>query len=209
MLRQINYTLKVELRQHIVWPLVSSLLVLFIAYIIFGIKNLSTETIAQISQRLLPNCLIFLLIPLFLPEQTEAVKSILKLKPFGLIYLLAIRLLVRLCLGSAILAAYFMLLGRSNGATDWHHWMQAVLLGLVYAGFGLICYAVMQHLVFGYLGAVMLSLIQWFSRPGWPAVLRPATWFDTAWQMAGVFSIGFSLIMGAILFWYRNNRAFD
>lgn len=200
MLRRLHCLLGAELRLHIGWPLVSALAMLGTIWLVFGINPSDEKTILHISQRLLPYCGLFLMVPVLLPEQIPAVKALVLMKKGAIESIFSLRLVCRSLIFILMTGLYLFGLTRGKSPDFFELSLSTFLIGWTLSGLGLLIYSLGQNIISSYLVPSFVLIIQWFGIPVDLKVLDITHWIDNPWFL---FSLGLVLFSLSLFLWKR------
>ncbi len=170
MARTASFLTRMEIKYHSRFPVTGALGVVFLCLLLFGLQIQEEKTVWLVIERFLPLAGLFLLLPLFLPEQIPATMEtlLIRKKAYWIVY--GHRLLFRLILFGLITAVYVFLLSEERLPALLPVCLHTFGIALFVSGLGLFFESLTRNPILSYLLASCYLILQWFVTPatfGW------------------------------------------
>lgn len=200
--------LSVNLRHNFMPHLFIALMIAILTQVLFGIASLDAREAAQPLERLLSLAGPVLLTPIFLPEQNENIRDLIRSKRTDHLAVCVIRLIYSIFFLAVILGAFTYIMRCCESAVTAHHFAGGFATALFLGALGFFFAGISQNTIVGY----MVSVIYYIVNFGVKDELKNLYLFSMS---AGSFTEKYWLLGGsAILFlftfvilkWIRDKR---
>lgn len=151
--------LNVNLRHNFLPHLLLALVIAFLTPVVFGISSLSEREAAQPVEILLSLTGTVLLTPIFLPEQNENIRDLIRSKRIDHLAVCFIRLLYSVIFLAAIFAVFTLIMYGSESAVTVRHFIGGFGSALFLGALGFFFAGVCKSCIIGY----MVSMIYYIS----------------------------------------------
>lgn len=157
--KSVGKILSVNLRHNFLPHLLLALIITFLTPIVFGIASLNEKEAAQPLEMLLSLTGTVLLTPIFLPEQNENIRDLIRSKRIDYLAVCFIRLLYSLVFLAAIFAAFTLIMYNSESGITLRHFIGGYGSALFLGALGFFCAGISKNTIIGY----MVSMICYIS----------------------------------------------
>lgn len=151
--------ISVNLRHNFLPHLLLALVIALFTPVIFGISSLNGREAAQPLEMMLSLTGPVLLTPIFLPEQNENIRDLIRSKRIDHLVVCFIRLLYSVFFLAVIFAVFTLIMYRSETAVTLRHFVGGFGSALFLGALGFFCAGVSMNAVIGY----MVSMIYYIS----------------------------------------------
>lgn len=151
--------LSVNLRHNFLPHLLLSLIITLVTSVIFGISSLNERESAQPLEMLLSLTGTVLLTPIFLPEQNENIRDLIRSKRIDYLAVCFIRLLYSLFFLAIIFVCFTFIMYNSESAITLRHFIGGYGSALFLGALGFFCAGISKSSIIGY----MVSMIYYIS----------------------------------------------
>lgn len=158
-LRSVCRILSVNLRHNFLPHLLLALIITFLTPVIFGISSLNELEAAKPLEMLLSLTGTILLTPVFLPEQNENIRDLIRSKRIDHLAVCFIRLLYSLIFLAAIFGAFTLFMKNSESEITLRHFTGGFAAALFLGALGFFFAGLSQNAIIGY----MVSMIYYIS----------------------------------------------
>ena len=190
--RSICRILSVNLRHNFIPHFFIALVIAFMTPALFGIASLDAREAAQPLERLLSLVGAVLLTPIFLPEQNENIRDLIRSKRTDYRAVCVIRLLYSIFFLAVILGIFTLVMRYSESAVTMRHFVGGFSSALFLGSLGFFLAGISQNAVVGY----MVSLIYYISNFALKDELQGFYLFSMS---AGSFSEKYWLLGGSVV----------
>lgn len=154
---------KINLKHNLLPHLIISLGLCFVAPFVLGVKNLDQYQTAKVLECYFVFLGIVLLTPLFLPDQDESIRDLIRSKKTPLIFIQMIRILVAISIMTIIIMGFLMFLKRGNCEFDyWQYFFGTLATCLFLGGTGVLAFGLIDHIAVAY----MIPILYYVSNYG-------------------------------------------
>lgn len=190
--RSIFKILNVNLKHNFLPHFFISLVIVFFTPALFGIASLNAREAAQPLERLLSLVGIVLLVPIFLPEQNENIRDLIRSKRTDYLAVCLLRLLYSLFFLAAIIGIFTWIMQCSESEVTIRHFVGGFASALFLGSLGFFFAGLSQNTVIGY----MLSLIYYIANFALKDELKGFYLFSMS---AGSFTEKYWLLGGSVI----------
>ena len=157
------YLTKVELKHNTLFTIITSLFIIAICFVVFGIDNLDVLMANYAIERFLPLMGIISISSTYYPEQLSPIKDLLKLRDNALCRIYVVRSIIRFIIFAVITYIYVQLIYTPTNVYTLHQaWLHSMSIGLFVGGFGLLLFSITNNIVISYLVTIIYMFLQWF-----------------------------------------------
>lgn len=207
MLSKIIYQAKVELKHNYLSQIFVNLIIIGLAYFIFGLNNLDEYSQGIIIERFLPIIGIFSLETLFYLEEKSSIKDILIMSNTRIEFIYIVRFVFRFILYGITTLIYIILLSRNNTFYELMKvFFHSISIGSLIGIIGLFSFSLSNNIALAFLISIGLMLAQWFI----PKDMLSTVSLFTMPKISGIrivcmFGICLILFITAINIWKTNS----
>ena len=193
--------LSVNLRHNFMPHLIIALVIAFLTQVLFGIASLDVREAARPLEQMLSLTGTVLLTPIFLPEQNENIRDLVRSKRTDYLAVCFIRLLYSIFFLAVIIGAFTLVMQYSESAVTVCHFFGGFSSALFLGSVGFFFAGISQNTIVGY----MVSLIYYIANFGLKDELKGFYLFSMSagsftekyWMFGGsvvLFAVGFVLL---------------
>ena len=190
--RSICRILSVNLKHNFMPHFFLALIIAFLSPALFGIASLDAREAAQRLERLLSLAGTVLLTPIFLPEQNENIRDLIRSKKTDYRAVCVIRLLYSIFFLAVIIGAFTLVMQCSESQVTIRHFMGGFSSALFLGSLGFFLAGISQNAVVGY----MVSMIYYISNFALKDELKGFYLFS---MTAGSFTEKYWLLGGSVV----------
>ena len=190
--RSLYKILSVNLRHNFIPHFFLALVIAFLTPALFGIASLDAREAAQPLERLLSLAGTVLLTPIFLPEQNENIRDLVRSKKTDYRAVYAIRLLYSIFFLAVIIGSFTLVMHYSESAVTVRHFVGGFSSALFLGSLGFFFAGISQNTIVGY----MVSLIYYITNFGLKDELKGFYLFSMS---AGSFNEKYWLLGGSVV----------
>ena len=158
-LRSVGKILSVNLRHNFLPHLLLAMVIVFLTPVVFGISSLDAREAAAPLEMLLSLTGTILLTPIFLPEQNENIRDLIRSKRIDYPAVCFIRLMYSLFFLAVIFAAFTLIMSGSESDITVRHFVGGFASALFLGALGFFVAGISKNAVIGY----MVSMIYYIS----------------------------------------------
>lgn len=151
--------LGINLRHNFLPHLLLALVITFLTPIIFGISSLNERESAQPLEMLLSLTGTVLLTPIFMPEQNENIRDLIRSKKIDYLAVCFIRLLYSVFFLAVIFVGFTLVINYSESEITLRHFIGGYSSALFLGALGFFCAGISKNSIIGY----MVSMIYYIS----------------------------------------------
>ena len=190
--RSLYKILSVNLRHNFIPHFFLALVIAFLTPALFGIASLDAREAAQPLERLLSLAGTVLLTPIFLPEQNENIRDLVRSKKTDYRAVCAIRLLYSIFFLAVIIGSFTLVMHYSESAVTVRHFVGGFSSALFLGSLGFFFAGISQNTIVGY----MVSMIYYITNFGLKDELKGFYLFSMS---AGSFNEKYWLLGGSVV----------
>lgn len=190
--RSIVSILSVNLRHNFIPHFVMALVIAFLTQVLLGIASLDAIEAAKPLERLLSLTGAVLLTPIFLPEQNENIRDLVRTKRMDYLAICFIRLLYSVFFLAVIIGAFTLVMQCRESAVTARHFFGGLSSALFLGSLGFFFAGISQNTIVGY----MVSLIYYIANMGLKDELKSFYLFSMS---AGSFTEKYWLFGGSLV----------
>ena len=190
--RSILRILSVNLRHNFIPHFLIALTIAFLTPVLFGIASLDARESAQPLERLLSLAGTVLLTPIFLPEQNENIRDLIRSKKTDYRAVYAVRLLYSIFFLAVIMGTFTLVMQYSESEVTIRHYVGGVSSALFLGSLGFFFAGISQNTIVGY----MVSMIYYIANFGLKDELKGFYLFSMS---AGSFTEKYWLLGGSVI----------
>lgn len=184
--------LSVNLRHNSLPHFFIALVIVFLTQVLFGIASLDAREAAQPLERFLSLAGTVLLTPIFLPEQNENIRDLVRSKRTDYLAVCAFRLLYSILFLAIIIGAFVLVMQGSESEVTFRHFFGGFSSALFLGSMGFFFAGISQNAIVGY----MISMIYYIANFGLKDELKKFYLFSMS---AGSFTEKYWLFGGSIV----------
>ena len=184
--------LSVNLRHNFIQHFFTALVIAFLTPALFGIASLDAREAAQPLERLLSLTGTVLLTPVFLPEQNENIRDLIRSKKTDYLTVCFIRLLYSVCFLAVIIGSFTLVMHYSESAVTVRHFLGGFSSALFLGSLGFFLAGISRNTILGY----MVSMIYYIANFGIKDELKNFYLFSMS---AGSFTEKYWLLGGSMV----------
>ena len=199
--RSIFKILSVNLRHNFIPHLIIAVVIAFLTQVLFGIASLDAREAARPLEQMLSLVGTVLLTPIFLPEQNENIRDLVRSKSTDYLTVCFIRLLYSIFFLAVIIGTFTLVMQCSESEVTIRHFVGGLSSALFLGSLGFFFAGISQNTIVGY----MVSLIYYIANFGLKDELKGFYLFSMSagsftekyWLFGGsvvLFAVGFVLI---------------
>lgn len=136
--------------------------VLLVTPILFGLNNLDERLSAQPLEIMVPLIGIILMTPIFMPEQNESIRDVVRARKTSYYLVCFLRLLVAAVIMTVMTAAIVLYMKRCGSAVTFRHFAGAAASAAALGSLGFFAAALSDNAVTGYMAALIYYIINFF-----------------------------------------------
>ena len=182
--------LSVNLRHNFMPHLFIALVIAFLTQALFGIASLDAREAAQPLERLLSLTGTVLLTPIFLPEQNEDIRDLIRSKRTNYLAVCALRLACSIFFLAVVMGSFTYIMQCCESAVSFRHFVGGFATALFLGSLGFLFAGISQNIITGY----MVSLIYYMINFGMKDELKNLYLFSMS---AGSFNEKYWLLGGS------------
>ncbi|NMD37804.1 MAG: hypothetical protein GYA87_03885 [Christensenellaceae bacterium] len=208
MLSKIRSQLNAELKHNSLPSILASVIIIGIAYFIFGVNNLDAYSKAMVIERFLPLPGIFSIVTLFDGEHRSPIKDILLMRNTRIEFIYVLRFLLRLFIYGIISFAYIYILMQAELSIELVKMLfHSLSIGLFVGAIGLLVFSSTNNIAPAFLSSIGLILAQWFfpKNTGKTFMLFTMPEISVS-KMLLVFGFSLVMILFSIFIWKRKSN---
>lgn len=205
MLSKIRAQLKTELKHNSFSSILASLIVLGIAYFIFGLKNVDAQSQAMVVERFLPLPGVFSIATLFYPELKRPIKDILRMRSTSIELIYVVRFVLKMLIYGLISLIYIDLLTEAASFGELAKILfHSLSIGTFVGSIGLFVFSNTNNIAMAFLSSIALILAQWFFPKNRGETLMLFTMPEIrVIKMLLIFGLSFVVILSSMVIWKR------
>lgn len=198
----------VNLRHNFIPHFVIACIVALAVPMIFSISSLTARGAAQPLEYLLPFSGMFLLTPVFYPEQNENIRDLIRSKRTGYLSVCLVRVICSIAALAAVTGAVVLAMSLCESAVTWRHFIGAYASALLLGSIGLFLSGVSGNVTAGYMAAVMYYLAGYAMKEqlGAASVFSMTLGMDFSYKYGSLAIAVFVTAAGFLAVHIRNNR---
>lgn len=205
MLSKIRSQLKTELKHNSLSLMFANLIIIGIAYFIFGLQNVDAHSQAMVVERFLPLPGIFSIATLFYPEHKRPIKDILRMRSTRIEFIYLVRFVLRILIYGLISLIYIYLLTETESFGELTKILfHSLSIGTFVGSIGLLVFSNTNNIAMAFLSSIALILAQWFFPKNQGEAFRLFTMPEIrVSKMLLIFGLSFVVILSSMSIWKR------
>ncbi len=207
MLSKIRSQLKIELKHNSLSLMLASLIIIGIAYFIFGLRNVDSYSQAMVVERFLPLPGIFSIATLFYAEHESPIKDILRMRSTRIEFIYIVRFVLRILIYGLISFIYIYLLTEAESYSELTKiLLHSLSIGTFVGSIGLLVFSNTNNIAMAFLSSIALILAQWFFAKNKGEAFKLFTMPEiTGSKMLLIFGLSLVVILLSMLIWKRKS----
>lgn len=131
---------------------------------LFSVYELNSQQAAQPLEMVISLVGIILLTPIFLPEQNEAVRDVIRSKKMPYLFMCFIRLCSAVLLLALLIGGFVLYMKHCHSKVDIHHFTGCLASALAMGGIGFFAAGVSNNVIIGYMASLFYYIINFSAK---------------------------------------------